>query len=62
MEAYSSCLKTPYFLDQGLRGVAANVCVRVCVCVFLFVCLFVCFFFRGGDYLKTVIFIKRMIK
>ena len=39
MEAYSSCLKTP-FLDQGLRGVAAN----VCVCVFLFVCLFVCFF------------------
>ena len=58
MEAYSSCLKTPYFLDQGLRGVAAN----VCVCVFLFVCLFVCFFFRGGDYLKTIIFIKRMIK
>ena len=57
MEAYSSCLKTPYFLDQGLRGVAANVCV--CVCVFLFVCFF---FFRGGDYLKTVIFIKRMIK
>ena len=57
MEAYSSCLKTPYFLDQGLRGVAAN----LCVCVFLFVCLFV-FFFRGGDYLKTVIFIKRMIK
>ena len=61
MEAYSSCLKTPYFLDQGLRGVAANVCVCVCVCFFLFVCLFV-FFFRGGDYLKTVIFIKRMIK
>ena len=57
MEAYSSCLKTPHFLDQGLRGVAAN----VYVCVFLFVCLFV-FFFRGGDYLKTVIFIKRMIK
>ena len=57
MEAYSSCLKTPYFLDQGLRGVAAN----VCVCFFLFVCLFV--FFSGEvDYLKTVIFIKRMIK
>ena len=62
MEAYSSCLKTPYFLDQGLQGVAANVCVCVYVCVFLFVCLFVFFFFRGGDYLKTVIFIKRMIK
>ena len=45
MEAYSSCLKTPYFLDQGLRGVAANVCVCVCVCFFLFVCLFV--FFSG---------------
>ena len=42
MEAYSSCLKTPYFLDQGLRGVAANVCV--CVCFFLFVCLL---FFSG---------------
>ena len=41
MEAYSLCLKTPYFLDQGLRGVAANVCVYV----FLFVCLFV--FFQG---------------
>ena len=45
MEAYSSCLKTPYFRDQGLQGVAANVCVCVCVCFFLFVCLFV--FFSG---------------